>query len=241
MNNKHISKGDQKQVNVIVIGANGQIGQEVVKQLKEKGKFNVKAAIRKEVQKENLNHLDIETVMLNLESSVDELASAIAGNDIVVFTAGSGGSTGYDKTLLIDLDGAIKAIEAAEQSGVKQFIMVSAYGADKRETWADSIKPYYVAKYYADKALLNSSWHIPFFILQLYPTAKGQERYPCMNHRRKFHAKMWHVSSPKWREMKKHIASPLIYLPGRQPSVISKKNYRLYGERTALLNYQRDN
>lgn len=172
MNNKHISKGDQKQVNVIVIGANGQIGQEVVKQLKEKGKFNVKAAIRKEVQKENLNHLDIETVMLNLESSVDELASAIVGNDIVVFTAGSGGSTGYDKTLLIDLDGAIKAIEAAEQSGVKQFIMVSAYGADKRETWADSIKPYYVAKYYADKALLNSS--LAYTIL--HPTALSNSK-----------------------------------------------------------------
>ena len=30
----------------------------------------------------------------------------------VLFTVGSGGSTGADKTIIIDLDGAIKTIEA---------------------------------------------------------------------------------------------------------------------------------
>jgi uncharacterized protein YbjT (DUF2867 family) len=50
----------------------------------------------------------------------------------IVFTAGSGGHTGFDKTLLIDLDGAVKTIEAAEQAGVDRFIMVSALQAHNR-------------------------------------------------------------------------------------------------------------
>ena len=34
--------------------------------------------------------------------------------------------------------------------------MVSAYQADNRENWSEAIKPYYVAKHYADRALLQS-------------------------------------------------------------------------------------
>ncbi len=33
------------------------------------------------------------------------------GCDAVIFSAGSGGNTGHDKTLLIDLDGAVKAMK----------------------------------------------------------------------------------------------------------------------------------
>ncbi|NYE09145.1 hypothetical protein F4694_006002 [Bacillus niacini] len=48
-----------------------------------------------------------------------------------MFTAGSGRNTGYDKILLIDLDGAVKTIEAAEKVGIKRFIMVSAIQAHR--------------------------------------------------------------------------------------------------------------
>lgn len=81
---------------------------------------------------------------------------AAKGCDAIVFTAGSGGSTGADQTLLIDLDGAVKTVEAAELLGIKRFIMVSAFQANNRENWSEVIKPYYVAKHYADRALLNS-------------------------------------------------------------------------------------
>ncbi|WP_050615073.1 SDR family oxidoreductase [Bacillus testis] len=158
-------------MNIIVIGANGQIGREAVKKLKEQGQHTVRAAIRKESQKDYFRDLGVETVMLDLESPLKDITEAIKGNQIVVFTAGSGGSTGADKTLLIDLDGAVKTIEAAESIGAEQFIMVSAYGADQRSTWSEAIKPYYVAKYYADKELLDSS--LAFTILR--PTGLSNE------------------------------------------------------------------
>ena len=142
---------------VLVVGANGQIGQKIVKQIQDSEEHSVVAMVRKNEQKEQLEKEGIEAVLANLEDSVDNLAKALSGADAVIFTAGSGGSTGADKTLLIDLDGAIKMMEASEQAGVDRFLIISALGADKRENWSEEIKSYYVAKYYADKALEKSN------------------------------------------------------------------------------------
>ncbi len=141
----------------LVVGANGKIGKILVGQLKEEGKHLVRALVRAVEQREVYANQGIETVLANLEGSVDELAAAMEGCDAVVFTAGSGGSTGADKTLLIDLDGAVKTMEAAEKAGIERFIMVSALQAHNRENWNEHIRPYYVAKHYADRMLLGSN------------------------------------------------------------------------------------
>ncbi|MDT2046875.1 MULTISPECIES: SDR family oxidoreductase [Bacillaceae] len=142
---------------VLVIGANGQIGQKVVNLLHANEQHTVRAMVRKEEQLEKLKSEKIEAVYASLEGTVKELEAAMKGCDAVIFTAGSGGSTGSDKTLLIDLDGAAKSIEAAENVGVNRFIMVSALQAHHRENWNEDLKPYYVAKHYADKILEASS------------------------------------------------------------------------------------
>ncbi|WP_435002750.1 SDR family oxidoreductase [Bacillus atrophaeus] len=138
---------------VFLIGANGQIGQRLVGQFQQNGAHTVRAMVRKPEQKEALQASGTEAVIANLEGSPEEIAAAAKGCDAIVFTAGSGGSTGHDKTLLIDLDGAAKAIEAAEIAGIKRFIMISALQAHNRENWNESLKPYYAAKHYADKIL----------------------------------------------------------------------------------------
>lgn len=143
-------------MNILVVGANGQIGNHLIHLLKEEGQHNVKAMIRKKEQAVIFESKGIQTVLANLEDSVENLAKAIEGSDAICFTAGSGGSTGHDKTLLIDLDGAVKMMEAAEKVGIKRFILVSALQANNRENWSEEIKPYYVAKHYADRMLENS-------------------------------------------------------------------------------------
>ena len=140
-------------MNVLVIGANGQIGNRLVRLLKQEAQHQVKAMVRKSEQEDELRAAGIETVLANLEDRVEELAEAMQGSDVIVFTAGSGGSTGDDKTLLIDLDGAVKTMEAAEKAGIKRYIMVSAMQAHHRENWVEAIKPYYAAKHYADRML----------------------------------------------------------------------------------------
>ncbi|MFJ5770985.1 SDR family oxidoreductase [Psychrobacillus sp. NPDC093180] len=142
---------------VLLIGANGQIGKHVVHLLQESKEHTVKAMVRDEAQMNVLKEKGVEAVVSNLEGSVDEIAEAIRGCDAVIFTAGSGGHTGPDKTLLVDLDGAVKSMEAAEKVGVDRYVMVSAIHANNRESWSNSpIKPYMVAKHFADKALIAS-------------------------------------------------------------------------------------
>jgi uncharacterized protein YbjT (DUF2867 family) len=143
-------------MNVLVVGANGQVGKLLVNQLRDSKEHTVKAMVRREEQAEAFKKMDLEVAVACLEQSVEDIAQAARGCNAIVFTAGSGRDTGYDKTLLIDLDGAVKTIEAAEKAGIKRFIMVSAIQAHKRENWHEKMLPYYAAKYYADKMLEQS-------------------------------------------------------------------------------------
>jgi uncharacterized protein YbjT (DUF2867 family) len=143
-------------MNVLVVGANGQVGKLLVNQLRGSQEHTVKAMVRKEEQAEAFRKMEIEVAVASLEQSVEDIAQAARGCNAIVFTAGSGRNTGYDKTVLIDLDGAVKTIEAAEKVGIKRFIMVSAIQAHRRENWHDKMLPYYAAKYYADKMLEQS-------------------------------------------------------------------------------------
>ncbi|MFN2747974.1 MULTISPECIES: SDR family oxidoreductase [Bacillus] len=141
---------------VLIVGANGQIGRLLISILNEDGVHQVRAMVRNQEQAEELKQSGTEAVLADLEGTVDHIAQAAKGCDAIVFTAGSGGKTGADKTLLIDLDGAVKTIEAAEKAGIKRFIMVSTLQAHHRENWNEALKPYYVAKHYADRILEDS-------------------------------------------------------------------------------------
>jgi len=149
---------------VFLIGANGQVGKYIVKLLQESQEHELTAMVRNEDQAEQLEQQGISAVVANLEDNVEKIADAMKGSDAVIFSAGSGGKTGADKTLLVDLDGAVKSIEAAEKVGIKRYVMVSAFKAYDREFWKESpIKPYYVAKHYADRELRASNLNYTIF------------------------------------------------------------------------------
>ncbi|RUO31599.1 NAD(P)-dependent oxidoreductase [Aliidiomarina sedimenti] len=141
---------------VYVIGANGKIGQHVVKQLQQHPTHQPVALVRKDEQIKALQAQDIEARAFDLTDKVETLKESLEGADAIIFTAGSGGSTEDDMTLRIDLDGAVKSMEAAELAGVKRFVIVSALQAHNREFWHPDITPYYVAKHYADRELMRS-------------------------------------------------------------------------------------
>ena len=93
---------------VFVVGANGQIGKQLVHLLKESDEHTVRAMVRSEEQVENFKKLGVEAELVDLEGSVENIANAAKGCDAIVFTAGSGSHTGADKTMLIDLDGVLQ-------------------------------------------------------------------------------------------------------------------------------------
>ncbi|KGX89309.1 sugar epimerase [Pontibacillus halophilus JSM 076056 = DSM 19796] len=144
---------------VLVVGANGQIGKHLVKQIQDHEDLEARALIRKEEQASYFHDLGAETAIVDLEGEVAAIAKATEGVDAVVFTAGSGPNTGADKTLMIDLDGAVKTMEAAEQAGVKRYVMISSYDTTREaiQSAPESFAPYVVAKHYADEWLRGTN------------------------------------------------------------------------------------
>lgn len=141
---------------VFVIGANGKVARHFADFAQEDTAVEEIAMIRHTKQASFFKERGIETILLDLvKNSVDELAEAMKDVDAVVFSAGAGGS-GLDKTILIDLDGAVKAMTAAEQAGVKRFVMVSTFRTG-REAMAqeNDLQIYTIAKNYADEWLKN--------------------------------------------------------------------------------------
>ncbi|RIW31360.1 SDR family oxidoreductase [Bacillus salacetis] len=136
----------------LVVGANGQIGKQLVGLIQDSGSHTARAMIRKQEQASHFESLGAETAIVDLEGEIEDIAKAAEGVDAIVFTAGSGPNTGADKTLMIDLDGAVKTIKAAEKAGVKRFVMVSSYDTTRQaiQEAPESFAPYVVAKHYAD-------------------------------------------------------------------------------------------
>lgn len=134
---------------VAVIGANGGIGRELLPRLADAGHDPI-GVVRDESQFDAIRERGGEPRLGDLKG---ELAPALEGADAVAFTAGSGGDTGWDETLLIDLWGARRSIDACVERGVDRFVMISSYGADEPTAEPEAIRPYLVAKRCADDYL----------------------------------------------------------------------------------------
>ncbi|MBY6035119.1 SDR family oxidoreductase [Fictibacillus nanhaiensis] len=140
-------------MNVLVIGANGNIGKLTCAILAEQG-HSVKAMVRKEEQQEHFQHENVEAVLGDLEK---DFQHAFKGIEAVIFTAGSGGHTGPEQTEAVDYEGAVKSIKLSEKNEIEQFIMVSSLGADTPEKGPESLQHYLEVKGKADKILMDSS------------------------------------------------------------------------------------
>ncbi len=137
---------------MLVAGANGQVGQHIVRFLAEGG-HEVRAMIRDEDQAQKLRELGGEPVVANLEG---EVAHTVEGCDAVIFSAGGGPGSGAEKKETIDRQGAVKLVEAAKEHGARRYIMVSAMGAADPESGSEAMQPYLFAKAHADQALQES-------------------------------------------------------------------------------------
>ena len=76
----------------------------------------------------------MEPAVISLEdASVDDVAEVINGCDAVVFAAGGGPESGRARKWSVDLMGAVLLADAAEQAGVRRYVMVSSIGSDAPE------------------------------------------------------------------------------------------------------------
>ncbi len=142
-------------MNILVIGASGRVGSELVNQLLEKG-HKVTGTSRDDkrlFENDNYTHMT-----LDLTAEKEEIAKQIAGNfDAVYFTAGSGGKA----VLEVDLHGAVKTMQAAQIKGLTRYIMLSTVFSLDTSKWnlpgINELKDYYISKHYADQYLVENS------------------------------------------------------------------------------------
>lgn len=148
-----LTNSDQLPMHVAVIGANGGIGRRLLSQLNADGHEPI-GVVRSRDQFDAVRDRGGEPRLGDLE---DEFAPALEGADAVVFTAGAGGATGWDKTLMVDLWGARRTVDACEAHGIDRYVMISARGAADPDTGYEPLRPYLVAKRCADDYLQRSS------------------------------------------------------------------------------------
>lgn len=148
---------------VLVIGASGRVGSDLAKQLLA-ANHQVIGTTRQEEKlfdADNYSQLD-----LDITAGKDTIQSQLDQDiDTVYFVAGSGGKD----VLEVDLHGAVKTMQAAQDKGIKRYIMLSAVFSLDTSKWDNpgiaDLKEYYVCKHYADQWLVNNS-NLDYTIVQ---------------------------------------------------------------------------
>jgi uncharacterized protein YbjT (DUF2867 family) len=139
-------------MHVLVIGATGGTGRLLAEQLLAAG-HQVRATSRHADGADELRELGAETVTADPEGDLDHVFEGI---DAVAFCAGSGGHTGPDATLRVDLHGAVRTIDLCQRHGVERYVMLSSMAADDPLRGSEAIRHYLAAKHAADRLLLAS-------------------------------------------------------------------------------------
>ena len=135
---------------VLVAGATGKTGSRLVKELAARGHHPI-ALVRESSDTSTLGH----GVELR-HGDLTELAHGICDDcDVVVFAAGSGGSTGPEMTNKVDRDGAKRLIDLAVKAKVRRFVMLSSVGAGDPDP-SSKLAHYLQAKHEADEHLKAS-------------------------------------------------------------------------------------
>ncbi|BDZ53977.1 SDR family oxidoreductase [Agromyces marinus] len=142
---------------VLVIGGHGRVALLLAQILVERGD-EVDAVIRNPEHADEVAATGAEPVVADVEGlDVDGLADLIAGHDAVVWSAGAGGGDPA-RTRSVDHDAAVRSMDAAEQAGVRRYVMVSYFGSrvDHRVPADSAFKHYADAKADADEHLRAS-------------------------------------------------------------------------------------
>lgn len=148
---------------IVVIGGHGKVAMLTLPRLIERG-HDVTGVIRNPEQTEHVARTGAAALVADMEH-LDTMAitDILSGNDVVVWSAGAGGGN-PERTYAVDRDAAIRTIVAAENAGIKRFIMVSYLGSSP-DHGIDSSNPFFhyaEAKAAADEYLRASdlAWTI---------------------------------------------------------------------------------
>ncbi|GAB2573408.1 SDR family oxidoreductase [Leucobacter ruminantium] len=142
---------------IILFGGHGKIALLTEPLLAERGD-TVTAVIRNPDHAEDVRAAGADPLVADVEQlDTAELSRLIEGHDAVVWSAGAGGGDPR-RTRAVDHDAAVRTMDAAEQAGVRRYIMVSYFRSspDHGVNPENSFHAYAEAKAAADEHLRAS-------------------------------------------------------------------------------------
>jgi uncharacterized protein YbjT (DUF2867 family) len=140
---------------VTVLGASGRTGFHVARLLAAKG-HTVRAGLRSRRRAEVLQDLRVQPVVADVTADPDELVEAFRGSEVVISAIGAPDPEPASVNL-VDRDGAVTAIRAAETAGVARYIQLSAQFADSPDQGDRLVRSILLAKQISDIALRKSA------------------------------------------------------------------------------------
>lgn len=117
---------DKKSQDVLVAGATGQTGKEIVKNLQQQG-YKVHALVRDAAKAREQLGPDVDYVQGDVKDTAS-LTAAMSGIDAVISSIGARGKEGPDRPEMVDYQGVKNLVDAAKAAGVRQFVLVSSRG-----------------------------------------------------------------------------------------------------------------
>lgn len=113
---------------VLLVGAHGKVARLALPLLVEAG-HEVVGVVRNPDHTGNVAATGASAMVADVEHlSTDELVDVLAGQDVIVWTAGAGGGS-PERTYAVDRDAAVRTVDAAVRAGVGRYVMVSYFGA----------------------------------------------------------------------------------------------------------------
>jgi uncharacterized protein YbjT (DUF2867 family) len=140
---------------VTVLGSTGRTGRQVVRLLVRRG-HTVRAGVRNRRRFPAVDGLGAAPVIADLASDPADLDRVFLGSSAVINCAGAPDPSPFSVNL-VDRDGAIGAIRAAERSGVARYVQLSAQFADAPDQGDGLVGSILAAKQISDLALRRSS------------------------------------------------------------------------------------
>ncbi|MBW8243649.1 NAD(P)H-binding protein [Muricauda oceani] len=150
-------------MNILVVGASGRVGLNLVKLLLANGHTVIGTSRSKGSV---LKHDKYSQIELDLTDELEIIKNKIPDTvEAIYFVSGSRGKN----LLQIDLHGAVKTMQAAEFKGIERYVMLSAIHSLSPEKWQEeeleSLTDYYLSKHYADLYLMQQT-KLNYTILQ---------------------------------------------------------------------------
>jgi len=142
---------------VFIIGGAGKVGRRLAQRLAERG-HRAFAMHRDAEQAKELEALGAHPVLGSLlELDVGTFSHLMVGADVVVFSAGAGGTGGLSMTQATDGHGLELTVAAARQAGIQRFLLVSAFPeAYRGKNVSETFENYIAVKKLADVHLAET-------------------------------------------------------------------------------------